>query len=83
VSGTTRGARALIPLYVASAVLTLGEGSFNLLVPPYMKSQHVAELVIGAAVSIYGVTSLLSRIPAAALGRSSRSAVCCRHSHSS
>jgi MFS family permease len=72
VSGTPRGARALIPLYVASAVLTLGEGSFNLLVPPYMKSQHVAELVIGAAVSIYGVTSLLSRIPAGALYRSHR-----------
>jgi MFS family permease len=72
VSGHTRGARALIPLYVASAVLTLGEGSFNLLVPPYMKSQHVAEVVIGAAVSIYGVTSLLSRLPTGALYRSHR-----------
>jgi len=67
-----RRARALIPLYVASAVLTLGEGSFNLLVPPYMKSQHVAEILIGTAVSIYGVTSLASRIPAGALYRSHR-----------
>jgi MFS family permease len=67
-----RDARALIPLYVASAVLTLGEGSFNLLVPPYMKSQHVAEIMIGAAVSIYGITSLFSRIPAGALYRSHR-----------
>src|SRR5919201_6170110 len=67
-----RAGRALIPLYVASAVLTLGEGSFNLLVPPYMKSQHVAEVMIGAAVSIYGVTSLVSRIPAGALYRTHR-----------
>lgn len=71
-TAASRGARALIPLYVASAVLTLGEGSFNLLVPPYMKSQHVAELLIGTAVSIYGVASLLSRIPAGALYRTQR-----------
>jgi MFS family permease len=72
VSDRARGARALIPLYVASTVLTLGEGSFNLLVPPYMKSQHVGELLIGTAVSIYGITSLVSRIPAGALYRSHR-----------
>jgi MFS family permease len=72
VSERARGARALIPLYVASTVLTLGEGSFNLLVPPYMKSQHVSELLIGTAVSIYGLTSLASRIPAGALYRSHR-----------
>ena len=71
-SERARGARALIPLYVASTVLTLGEGSFNLLVPPYMKSQHVAEVLIGTAVSIYGITSLFSRIPAGALYRSHR-----------
>ncbi|MFL5918604.1 MAG: MFS transporter [Gaiellaceae bacterium] len=71
-SERSRGARALIPLYVASAVLTLGEGSFNLLVPPYMKTQHVDEVLIGTAVSLYGITSLLSRIPAGALYRSHR-----------
>ncbi len=67
-----RGGAALIPLYVASAVLTTGEGSFNLLVPPYMKSQHVAAVMIGAAVSIYGITSLAARLPAGALYRSRR-----------
>ena len=66
------GPRALIPLYAASAVLTTGEGSFNLLVPPYMKSQHVAEIMIGAAVSIYGLTSLGARLPAGALYRTQR-----------
>jgi MFS family permease len=72
VSEARRRAGALIPLYAASAVLTLGEGSFNLLVPPYMKSQHIAEVVIGTAISIYGVTSLLSRLPAGALYRTHR-----------
>ncbi len=67
-----RGGSALIPLYAASAVLTTGEGSFNLLVPPYMKSQHVAEILIGAAVSIYGLTSLAARLPAGALYRTHR-----------
>jgi len=71
-SARLRGGRALIPLYAASAVLTTGEGSFNLLVPPYMKSQHVAELLIGAAVSIYGLTSLAARLPAGALYRTHR-----------
>jgi MFS family permease len=72
VTARLRGGAALIPLYVASAVLTTGEGSFNLLVPPYMKSQHVAEVMIGAAVSIYGITSLLARLPAGAVYRSQR-----------
>ena len=71
-SARQRGGRALIPLYIASAVLTTGEGSFNLLVPPYMKSQHVAELLIGAAVSIYGLTSLAVRLPAGAVYRTHR-----------
>src|SRR5215218_1803119 len=71
-SARLRGGRALIPLYVASAVLTTGEGSFNLLVPPYLKSQHVAEIMIGAAVSVYGLTSLAARLPAGALYRTQR-----------
>jgi MFS family permease len=72
VSTAPRSARALIPLYAASAVLTTGEGSFNLLVPPYMKSQHIAEVMIGAAVSIYGLTSLAARLPAGAFYRTHR-----------
>jgi MFS family permease len=71
-NGALRGAGALVPLYIASAVLTTGEGSFNLLVPPYMKSQHIAEVLIGAAVSIYGLTSLAARLPAGGLYRTHR-----------
>jgi MFS family permease len=72
VTAALGSARALIPLYAASAILTTGEGSFNLLVPPYMKSQHVAEVMIGVAVSIYGLTSLASRLPAGAVYRTHR-----------
>jgi MFS family permease len=65
-------ARALVPLYVASAILTLGEGSFTLLTPPYMHGRGVDEIVIGAIVAVYGIASLLTRIPAGALYRSHR-----------
>ena len=68
----SRGGRALLPLYAASAVLTIGEGSFALLVPPYMHSRHVPEVVIGVAVSVYGLVSLGSRLPAGAVYRSHR-----------
>jgi MFS family permease len=68
-------ARSLVPLYAASAVLTLGEGSFALLVPPYMDSRGVDEVLIGAAISIYGVMSLLARVPAGALYRTQRASL--------
>ena len=66
------GRRALVPLYVASAILTLGEGSFQLLTPPYMHERDVAPVVIGTAVSAYGLVSLLLRIPAGAAYRTHR-----------
>jgi len=65
-------ARALVPLYAASAVLTLGEGSFQLLTPPYMQDRHVSPVVIGVAVSAYGLVSLVARLPAGAVYRSQR-----------
>ncbi len=73
-SSASRGARALIPLYGASIVLTLGEGSFGLLVPPYMHSNHVSEVMIGVALSVYGLVSLAARLPAGAVYRSHRAA---------
>jgi MFS family permease len=64
--------RALVPLYAASAILTLGEGSFQLLTPPYMHDRHISAVVIGTAVSAYGLVSLLVRLPAGAVYRSHR-----------
>ena len=64
--------RALVPLYAASAILTLGEGSFQLLTPPYMHERHISAVVIGSAVSAYGLVSLFVRLPAGAVYRSHR-----------
>jgi MFS family permease len=62
----------LLPLYAASAVLTLGEGSFQLLVPPYMHAHHLSEVLIGTVFSVYGIVALAVRIPSGALYRPRR-----------
>lgn len=67
-----RSGRALVPLYVASSILTLGEGGFQLLTPPYMHERGISPLVIGGAVSAYGLVSLFLRIPAGAVYRTHR-----------
>jgi MFS family permease len=64
--------RALVPLYAASAFLTVGEGAFQLLTPPYMQDRHISPVVIGTAVSAYGLVSLFVRLPAGALYRTHR-----------
>lgn len=71
-AGIVTSGRALVPLYVATAILTLGEGGFQLLTPPYMHERHISPLVIGGAVSAYGLVSLLLRIPAGAVYRTHR-----------
>lgn len=67
-----RGVRSLVPLFAASALLTIGEGSFGLLVPPYLHGRGMSAAAIGVALAAYGVVSLLVRIPAGALYRSHR-----------
>jgi hypothetical protein len=62
----------LLPLYAASAILTLGEGSFQLLVPPYMHEHGLSAVLIGSVFSVYGVVALALRIPAAAVYRPRR-----------
>jgi MFS family permease len=67
-----RSRSGLVPLYAASAVLTLGEGGFQLLVPPYMHEHHLSAVLIGTVFSIYGIVALAVRIPAGALYRPQR-----------
>jgi MFS family permease len=67
-----RRAGPLLPLYAATTILTLGEGAFALLVPPYMHGHGISPVTIGGAVSAYGLVSLGTRIPAGALYRSRR-----------
>jgi MFS family permease len=64
--------RALVPLYLASAVLTLGEGSVAILIPPYLHTRGFQAGVIGVVLSAYGIASLATRVPAGLLYRSHR-----------
>jgi predicted MFS family arabinose efflux permease len=64
--------RPLVPLYAASAVLTLGEGSVALLIPPYLHLRGFDAGVIGVVLAAYGIASLATRVPAALLYRSHR-----------
>lgn len=61
-----------MPLYAASAVLTLGEGAVAVLVPPYLDARGIGAGVIGAILAVYGVAALLARLPAAAWYRARR-----------
>ena len=67
--------RVLIPLYVASGVLTLGEGSFLVLVSPYLDERGLGAGLIGTVVSVYGIASLITRLPAGVLYRTERGAL--------
>lgn len=67
--------RMLIPLYFASAVLTLGEGSFLVLVSPYLEQRGLGAGLIGTVVSVYGIASLLTRLPAGVLYRTEHGAL--------
>ena len=61
-----------MPLYIASGILTVGEGSLLVLISPYLDSRGVQAGVIGLVLSSYGVASFICRIPAGAAYRSSR-----------
>jgi MFS family permease len=64
--------RSLVPLYIASGVLTVGEGAVALLIPPYLKAHGASDGAIGTVVAAYGVAALLTRLPAGMLYRSHR-----------
>jgi MFS family permease len=78
-SNSTRGDRAsqrqLVPLYIASGVLTIGEGSFLVLISPYLESRGLGAGLIGAVVSVYGIASLVTRLPAGIVYRTERGAL--------
>jgi predicted MFS family arabinose efflux permease len=64
--------RSLVPLYLASGVLTLGEGSLALLAPPYLHGHGHSEAAIGTALAVYGIAALVARLPGGMLYRSHR-----------
>ncbi len=58
------GLASLWPVFVAAAVLTFGEGSFLILISPYLESRGIAAGLIGGLVAVYGVASLITRFGA-------------------
>lgn len=68
----SRTIRGLIPLFAASAVLTLGEGSIQVVLGPYLDQRGLSEGLIGTVVVAYGVAALAARLGSGILYRSRR-----------
>lgn len=66
--------RALVPLFVASGVLTLGEGSIQVVLGPYLQLRGLSAGLIGTVTMTYGVAALVARLGSGAVYRSGRAA---------
>lgn len=64
--------RALIPLFAASAVITLGEGSIQVVLGPYLELRGLSAGLIGTVTMTYGVAALAARLGSGTLYRSQR-----------
>jgi MFS family permease len=71
-AGPSGSQRSLVPLYLASGVLTVGEGGVALLIPPYLKARGAPDAIIGTVLAVYGLAALATRLPAGMLYRSHR-----------
>jgi predicted MFS family arabinose efflux permease len=68
-----RGSRtALVGLFAASVVFTLGDGSVQLLLAPHLQAQGVSAPVIGPIVATYSVAALIARFVTGAVYRADR-----------
>jgi MFS family permease len=63
-TATTRHSGALVGFLGGTALFTLANGAFNLLVAPSVAGHGHTEVTIGAIVAVGGLSSLLARIPA-------------------
>src|SRR5215212_7689112 len=65
--------RFALPLpFLAVVLINAGDGVANTLVPLYLDARGYAVEAIGLIVAIYGITSLLSRLPSGMLYRRRR-----------
>ncbi|MBW3619300.1 MAG: MFS transporter [Actinobacteria bacterium] len=64
--------RSLVPLFAASAVITLGEGSIQVVLGPYLELRGLSAALIGTVTMTYGVAALAARLGSGALYRSAR-----------
>jgi MFS family permease len=63
---------ALVGLFAASVVFTLGDGSVQLLLAPHLQAQGVSAPVIGPIVAAYSVAALVTRFVTGAIYRADR-----------
>jgi len=64
----------LAPLYLSVFLFTAAESALHVLVPPFLSSElRLGPAAIGAVVAVFGLASLLTRIPAGALYSVARS----------
>lgn len=64
--------RALVPLFAASTVITLGEGSIQVVIGPYLELRGLSEGLIGTVTMTYGIAALAARLGSGAFYRSHR-----------
>lgn len=64
--------RSLIPLFAASGVLTLGEGSIHVVLGPYLEMRGLSAGLIGTVTMTYGVAALTARLTVGVLYRTAR-----------
>lgn len=62
----------MIPLFAASAVITLGEGSIQVVLGPYLAMRGLSEGLIGTVTMTYGISALVARLGSGVLYRSHR-----------
>ena len=57
----------MIKLFIIILMVTTSEGGMNTIFPPYLEFLNVSISQIGIIVSLFGVTSLLARLPSGAM----------------
>ena len=67
--------RTLVALMLATGILTVGEGAFNVLLAPHLQQQGLSQAMIGTVVATFSVTALLGRPLTSYLYTARRSAV--------
>lgn len=71
--GVSQPRRALVPIYAAVTMFALGEQSLHVLISPYLRQELGQEPgPIGAIIAVFGIASLVSRVPVGAVYRFDR-----------
>lgn len=71
--GPSRAWRSLVPIYAAVTLFAVGEQALHVLVSPYLREElGQGPGAIGLIIAVFGIASLVSRIPVGAIYRFDR-----------